>query len=161
MSRNEYLLNIAERVFPELAAGKFFAITGGAEYYFSGLQHTEVEQLYRSFYDEFDFAFCIRCSFSLCDLKTDTRWVRQEGEKHFYTTPVLRVVERTDFNYAPANAIRRMRTHYRANTLVLETYSRPGISSGQLAEGMNAAGLYFFLKEELHTIAAPGIMHFC
>lgn len=136
-------------VFPELKAGRFFTKVNGIDHYFSGLLHTEVKRSYRSFYDEYDFAFSVHCTFSLCDKKTDARWVRQEGCEYFYSTPVLFVVDRTDFNYLPGQAVSRMIRHYRANTLVLGSYAHPEYSWQQLADHMKRNGIHLILQREL------------
>ena len=149
VKKKEYYLRIAEKVFPELKSGRFFAKVQGIEHYFSGLIQTEVKINYKSFYDEYDFAFSIRCTFSLCDKKNETRWVRQEGSEHFYSTPVLFVVDRTDFNYSPEQAVSRMIRHYRANTLVLGSYAHPEFSWEQLADHMRRNGIHLILQREL------------
>ncbi len=160
MERKEYCLKIAEKVFPELKAGRFFATVNGIEHYFSGLNHVEVKSSYRSFYDEYDFAFSVHCTFSLCDRRTDARWIRQEGSEHFYSTPVLFVVERTDFNYLPEQAVSRMIRHYRANALVLGSYAHPEFSWEQLADQMRRNGIHLILQRELVADCAPGVSGF-
>jgi len=149
MERNKYLIKIAEKVFPELKAGRFFVTVKGKEHYFSGLLSMEVKKGYRSFYDEFDYAFNVHCTFSLCDIKTDDRWMRQPGNEHEYHTPFLFVVERNNFDSSPLQVVNRMCSYYRANTLVLDAYSHLHYSEKHLAEVMNRNGLNFMLKEEL------------
>jgi hypothetical protein len=149
MEKKEYLMRIAEKVIPGLAAGRFFVMVCGEERYYAGLCAKEEQPVYRSFYDEFDFAFSIRCTFSLCDVKTNGRWVRLQGNSHIYTSPILFVVDREEFNFIPDHAAERMHSRYRANTLVVDSYDCPGYSMQQLARAMKANGLNFILKKEL------------
>ena len=156
VKKKEYYLRIAEKVFPELKSGRFFAKVQGIEHYFSGLIQTEVKINYKSFYDEYDFAFSIRCTFSLCDRKTDVRWVRQEGREHYYNTPVLFVVERNDLNFLPDQIIQRMKSYYRANTLLINSYKHSHFSLKQFKELMKRNELHFILHSELEKDNASG-----
>lgn len=156
MDKREYYLRIAERVFPELKTGRFFAKVNGIEHYFSGLIDAEVKINYKSFYDEYDFAFSIRCTFSLCDKKTETRWVRQEGSVHYFNTPLLFVVERDELNFLPDQIVQRMRSYYRANTLLLGSYAYPHRPIKQFKELMKVNELHFILHSELENVNASG-----
>lgn len=156
MEKKEYYFRIAEMVFPELKSGRIFAKVNGMEHYFSGLIHTEVKVNYKSFYDEYDFSFSIRCTFSLCDRKTEVRWVRQEGREHYYDTPVLFVVERNDLNFLPDQIISRMKNYYRANTLLLRSYAYNQYSIRQFYELMKFNGLHFILHRDLENVIAQG-----
>ncbi|CAN5552811.1 hypothetical protein BH11BAC1_BH11BAC1_22670 [soil metagenome] len=149
MERKEYYLKIAEKVYPELNSGRFFANVKGIEHYFSGLLSMEVKSIYKSFYDEFDFAFSVQCTFSLCDQKSDLRWIRKEGREHSYMTPVVFVVERSEMNYPPAQIMNRMLSRYRANTIILESYNYGHYNEQHLAEYMRQTGLQVIWKREL------------
>ena len=155
MERSEYLFRIAGKVFPGLRTGKFFTVVNGTEQYFSGMLQKEVKLYYKSFYEEYDYAFSLQCIFSLCDRKTKVRWVRQPGTRHQYTSPALFVVERTDFHNAPEQIVKRMQTHYRANTLILDSYSHPRYSGRQLATILEMNGLNLIMRNELH----PALFH--
>ena len=155
MERKEYYLKIAEKVFPELKSGKFFTNVKGVEHYFSGLLSIEVKNIYKSFYDEFDYAFSIRCTFSLSDRKSDTRWIRQEGSEHCYTTPVLFVVDRLDMDYEPEQVVRRMLHRYRANTIILESFNYYQYHEQHLAEYLRRSGVHLIWKKELDAEAGP------
>jgi hypothetical protein len=149
MKSKEYLLKIAAGAYPEIFKGKFFTVIKGAEHYFSGLHHAEVKYIYRSFYDEFDFAFSLHCRFTLSDRKCGSRWTRQEGSEHVYAAPALFVVDRMEMNYAPAQLVSRMQHHYRANTLVLGTYRHPQFTMKQLEECMDESGINFIRRKDL------------
>ena len=149
MYGKEYLLKIGHYVLPELEKGRFFTKVKGVEHYFSGLINTEVKIIYRSFYDEFDFAFSLRCTFSLCDIKSETRWMRKEGSEHYFETPPFFVVERNEFNYSPEKVVKRLHSHYRANTLLLGTYSFQQFKESHLDECFRRSGLHLIMRREL------------
>ncbi len=149
MYGKEYLIKIGHHVFPELKTFGFFATVKGVEHYFSGLVNTDVKIIYRSFYDEFDYAFSLQCTFSLCDKKTEARWIRQEGSEHFFETPPFFVVERNDFSCSPEQVVKRMHSHYRANTLVLGAYSFQQYKESHLGESMRRCGVHMIMRMEL------------
>jgi hypothetical protein len=141
------LLMVALEIFPELNARGFFTTEKGVEYYFAGLQEMEIESAYKSFYEEYDVAFNIRCTYSVCDYKTESRWIRMDGQHHLYRTPMLYVVNRIDLNASPAQIAYRMNGHYRANTLVVEKYFHPEFSTSSLKSFLAAHGIYVVIKK--------------
>jgi len=146
MEREELLL-MALEVFPELKLRGFFTVIEGVEYYFAGLQDMEIESAYKSFYDEYDFAFSLRCTYSICDCRIDSKWTRLNGAQ-VYRTPVLYVVNRSEMNESPKQIAGRMVHCYRANTLVLEKYNHPDFSIDRLKTYLNMKGIYFMVKKE-------------
>lgn len=149
MSKKKYYLGIAEKVYPELKAGRFFTNIKGTEHYFSGLSNTDVKCIYKSFYDEYDYAFSIQCTFSLCDKRSGSRWVRQEGSVHIYFTPVLYVVDRNDLYLAPDRIIDRMIHFYRSNTLVVGSNHSGHFAKIQLNEQMRKNNLQLIYRNEI------------
>jgi hypothetical protein len=140
------LLMVALQAFPELKARGFFTIIAGVEHYFSALQEMKVETTYKSFYEEYDVAFSLRCTYSICDWKNKSRWIRIEGDKHVYRTPLLYVINRFDLNESPEQIASRMMTHYRANALVIEKYNHPEYSVASLSSYLKAHNIYFVMK---------------
>ena len=141
------LLMVAMEAYPELKARGFFTVIRGNEYYFSGLQKMEIESAYKPFYEEYDLAFSIRCTYSVCDYKSETRWKRMDGDHHVFKTPVLYLISRSDLDASPSAIVNRMVTHYRANALVIEKYHHPDYSISSLKSYLLANGMYLVLKE--------------
>ena len=142
------LIMVAMEAFPELNTRGFFTITRGNEYYFSGLQKMEIESAYKPFYEEYDFAFSVKCTYSICDCRTDSRWIRMEGDRHVYITPMLYVINRSGVNASPSQLVRRMIYDYRANVLVIDQYDYQDISLSVLKNYLSSYGLYLILKGE-------------
>ena len=149
MKTKLYYLQIAEKVFPGLQHKRFFTAIGGTEHYYSGLRMTEVEHIYKSYYDEFDFAFSIRCTFSICDKQEGRRWIRQPGDEHLFSTPPAYVVQRSDVSCSPAQIIEKMKKFYKANVLICSGRSHPMVSEAVLREIMETNKLCLIHKTEL------------
>jgi hypothetical protein len=149
MKTDAFLLTLAEKICPQLKAGRFFATVKGKEYYFSGLLQRRVMPAYRGFYDEFDYAFSVHCTFAMCDVYNGARWMRLDSRENFFATPAIIVVERSQFDFSPAQTVERMKQRYFANTLLAGEYFHPSYSKEHLKRCMEAAGLHFFLSEEL------------
>ena len=143
----EDLLMVALKAFPELNARGFFTVVSGVEYYFAGLQKMEVESFYKSFYEEYDVAFRVRCIFSLCDCKTESKWKRIEGLQHIYRTPILYVVKRFAIDGSPKQIWSRMVNRYNANALVIEHYVHSEYSIDYLKK--------FLAAKNIHVILVP------
>jgi len=133
---------VATEIFPELKARGFFTDIGGREHYFSGLQKMEIVSAYKSFYEEYDLAFSVKCLYSVCDCKTESRWIRLEGNHHIYKTPVLYLIRKFDLDLSPSQIAKRMIKHYRANVLVLESYNHQNFQIGSLKNYLSAYGIY-------------------
>ena len=141
------LLMVAIEIFPELTARGFFTVIKGMEYYFSGLQEMEIESAYKTFYEEYDVAFNVRSTYSVCDCKTESMWKRMDGNRHVYRTPMLYVINRFDMNATPAQIATRMISHYRANTLVIEKYTHPEFSASSLKIFLSANGIHMIIRK--------------
>ena len=153
MNREAFLFRISETAFPGLKEGRFFCTFKGTEYYFSGLISREVKIIYRSFYDPFDFAFSIDCVFSVCDVKSDSRWIRKEGSRHIYSTPVLSVMERNRFDCDPETVLAKL-TAKRVNVLVLDSCSWKPEQVNRLRDHLLHNGVCLIFRRELEEIAS-------
>ena len=149
MKQKIFYLRIAETAFPGLQQKRFFTTVGDTEYYFSGLRMTEVQHIYRSYYDEFDYAFSIRCTFSVCDRREGSRWIRQPGDDHLYTTPPAVVVQRDELACSPAQIIFRMKNFYKANVLIYSGYKHSLFSENQLREILESNQLSLVHRKDL------------
>jgi len=147
---------VALHAFPQLKARGFFTLVEGVEYYFAALQEMEIESTYKSFYEEYDVAFNLRCTYSICDYKKESRWLRMSGDQHVYRTPLLYVINRIDLDESPAQIANRMISYYRANMLVIEKYNHPEYSVSSLNSYLKANGIYFIIKSPETENATEG-----